>query len=62
LRGANPVNSRSPDASGRGLLAEVDRKNTWQMAEASRDVLQQVVMETFGDSEGIGAIDETGFL
>lgn len=68
----------------RGLLAKVDRKNTWQMAEAvgealpdrmqrllyrvqwdaeaARDILQQVVIETFGDPEGIGVIDETGFL
>ena len=68
----------------RGLLSRVDRKNTWQMAEAvgdkipdrmqrllyrvqwdaeaARDILQQIVIETFGDSEGIGVIDETGFL
>jgi SRSO17 transposase len=31
-------------------------------AEAARDVLQQFVIETFGDPEGIGVVDETGFL
>src|SRR5436309_11215699 len=68
----------------RGLLAQADRKNSWQMAEvvgdlipdrmqrllyrvpwdadAARDRLQQFVIETFGDEEGIGVVDETGFL
>jgi SRSO17 transposase len=68
----------------RGLMARVDRKNTWQMAEAigdqtpdrmqrflyrtewdadaARDILQQVVIEEFGDEEGIGIADETGFI
>src|SRR6266852_891951 len=31
-------------------------------ADAARDRLQQFVMETFGDPEGIGVVDETGFL
>jgi SRSO17 transposase len=31
-------------------------------ADAARDRLQQFVIETFGDSEGIGVVDETGFL
>src|SRR5438477_8577498 len=31
-------------------------------ADAARDRLQQVVIETFGDAEGIGVIDETSFL
>ena len=68
----------------RGLLAQVQRKNCWQMAEAVgkanphplqrllystpwdadqvRDELQRFVVERFGDSEGIGIVDETGFL
>ena len=68
----------------RGLLAPLERKNGWQLAEAlgdatpdrtqrllyragwdadaARDVLQQFVIETFGDPEGIGVVDETGFL
>src|SRR5437764_14302484 len=31
-------------------------------ADAARDRLQQFVIETFGDPEGIGVVDETGFL
>ncbi len=68
----------------RGLMARVDRKNTWQMAEAvgdqtpdrmqrflyrtewdaddARDILQQFVVEEFGDEDGIGIVDETGFI
>jgi SRSO17 transposase len=68
----------------RGLLAQVERKNSWQVAEvvgddipdrmqrllyrvpwdadAARDRLQQFVIETFGDAEGIGVVDETSFL
>jgi DDE superfamily endonuclease len=68
----------------RGLLAQADRKNGWQVAEvvgdpipdrmqrllyrvpwdaeAARDRLQQFVIETFGDEEGIGVVDETSFL
>src|SRR5258705_11426125 len=68
----------------RGLLAQVERKNSWQVAEvvgdrvpdrmqrllyrvpwdadAARDRLQQFVIETFADPEGIGVVDETGFL
>jgi SRSO17 transposase len=68
----------------RGLLAQVERKNGWQVAEvvgdrvpdrmqrllyqvpwdadAARDRLQQFVIETFGDQEGIGVIDETSFV
>src|SRR5690349_14553849 len=67
----------------RGLLAEAERKNSWQVAEAvgdpipdrmqrllyrvpwdaeeARDRLQKFVIETFGDSEGIGVVDETSF-
>ena len=68
----------------RGLLAQADRKNSWQVAEAvgdripdrmqrllyrvpwdadaARDRLQRFVIETFGDNEGIGVVDETSFL
>jgi SRSO17 transposase len=68
----------------RGLLAQVERKNGWQVAEvvgdrvpdrmqrllyrvpwdadAARDRLQQFVIETFGDQEGIGVVDETSFV
>lgn len=68
----------------RGLLAPVERKNSWQVAEAvgdstpdamqrllyrvpwdadaARDILQQVIIEQFGDPDGIGIVDETGFL
>jgi len=68
----------------RGLLAPVERKNGWQVAEAvgdatpdrmqrllyrvdwdadaARDVLQRFVIETFGHPDGIGVLDETGFL
>src|SRR6266480_7779507 len=67
----------------RGLLAQADRKNSWQVAEAvgdripdrmqrllyrvpwdadaARDRVQEFVIETFGDPEGIGVVDETGF-
>lgn len=68
----------------RGLLSAVERKNGWQLAEASgderpdatqrllylaqweadavRDRLQQVVIEVFGDGDGIGVVDESGFF
>lgn len=68
----------------RGLLAPVQRKNCWQMAEAvgaanpqplqrllystpwdadqARDELQGFVIERFGEANGIGIVDETGFL
>jgi SRSO17 transposase len=68
----------------RGLLAPLERKTGWQLAEAlgdatpdrtqrllyragwdadaARDLLQQFVIETFGDPAGIGVVDETGFL
>ncbi len=68
----------------RGLLAQAERKNSWQVAEAvgdripdrmqrllyrvpwdadaARDRLQQFVIETFADPEGIGVVDETSFV
>jgi SRSO17 transposase len=68
----------------RGLLAAVERKNGWQMAEelgdpnahgvqrllaeadwdeeAVRDDLRTYVIEHLGETSGILAVDETGFL
>jgi SRSO17 transposase len=68
----------------RGLMASMERKNGWQLAEImgdetpdrtqrllyqdqwdadeARDILQELVKETFGEEEGIGIVDETGFL
>lgn len=68
----------------RGLLAQAERKNSWQVAEVvgdrlpdrmqrllyrvpwnadtARDRLQQFVIDTFGDAEGIGVVDETSFV
>jgi SRSO17 transposase len=68
----------------RGLMAKIERKNGWQIAEeigdntpdrtqrllyrshwnwdGARDELQYFVIETFGDENGIGIVDETGFL
>lgn len=68
----------------RGLMAKIERKNGWQIAEeigdntpdrtqrllyrshwgwdGARDELQYFVIETFGDDNGIGIVDETGFL
>jgi len=68
----------------RGLMAPLQRKSCWQLAEemgealpdamqrllyrtpwdaeAARDLLQDFVWEQFGDLEGIGVVDETGFV
>ena len=68
----------------RGLMSQVQRKNSWQVAEAvgdhipdamqrllyrahwdaeaARDLLQQYITEVFGDEEGIGVVDESGFI
>jgi SRSO17 transposase len=68
----------------RGLLGPVQRKNSWQLAEAmgdmvpdptqrllyrtlwsadnARNILQQFIIEVFADEEGIGVVDETGFI
>jgi SRSO17 transposase len=53
---AEAVGDRIPDRMQR-LLYQVP----WD-ADAARDRLQQFVIETFGDPEGIGVVDETGFL
>jgi SRSO17 transposase len=52
---AEAVGDRIPDRMQR-LLYRVP----WD-AEAARDRLQQFVIETFGDEEGIGVVDETSF-
>jgi len=68
----------------RALMAPIERKNGWQMAEVmgdqtpdaterllyqadwdadeARDVYVQFVRETFGDADGIGVVDESGFI
>ena len=68
----------------RGLMAKIERKNGWQIAEeigdstpdrtqrflyrshwdwdGARDELQYFIIEIFGDENGIGVVDETGFL
>src|SRR5712691_2479889 len=53
---AEAVGDRIPDRMQR-LLYRVP----WD-ADAARDRLQQFVIETFADPEGIGVVDETGFL
>jgi len=53
---AEAVGDRIPDRMQR-LLYRVP----WD-ADAARDRLQEFVIETFADPEGIGVVDETGFL
>src|ERR1700726_1561736 len=53
---AEAVGERIPDRMQR-LLYRVP----WD-ADAARDRLQQFVIETFGDEEGLGVVDETSFL
>jgi SRSO17 transposase len=53
---AEAVGDRIPDRMQR-LLYRVP----WD-ADAARDRMQHFVIETFGDPEGIGVVDETGFL
>src|SRR5437016_1067828 len=53
---AEAVGDRIPDRMQR-LLYRVP----WD-ADAARDRLQEFVIETFGDPDGIGVVDETGFL
>src|SRR5947209_9441608 len=53
---AEAVAERLPDRMQR-LLYRVP----WD-ADAARDRLQQFVIETFGDPQAIGVVDETGFL
>ena len=53
---AEAVGDKRPDATQRLLY-----KTKWD-AEAVREALQRYVIEGFGDAEGIGVVDETGFL
>ena len=53
---AEAVGDRIPDATQRLLY-----RAQWE-ADAARDVLQQYIIEVFGDEEGIGVVDETGFI
>jgi len=53
---AEAVGDATPDRTQR-LLYRAD----WD-ADAARDILQDVVAETFGDPAGIGVVDETGIL
>lgn len=53
---AEVVGDKTPDRTQRLLY-----QDRWE-ADAARDVLQELVKETFGDAEGIGVVDETGFL
>lgn len=68
----------------RALMARIQRKNGWQIAEEigdktpdrtqrllyrshwesndARDILQHFTIKTFGDEQGIGIVDETGFM
>ncbi len=53
---AEAVGDRIPDATQRLLY-----RAHWK-ADDARDILQQYVIEVFGEPEGIGVVDETGFL
>ena len=53
---AEVMGDQTPDATQR-LLYQAD----WD-ADAARDVYVQFVCETFGDADGIGVVDESGFI
>lgn len=53
---AEAVGDRIPDATERLLY-----RAHWE-ADAARDVLGQYSIEVFGEPEGIGVVDETGFI
>lgn len=53
---AEVIGDRTPDATQRLLY-----KAKWR-ADAARDRLRQFVVEVFGEEEGIGIVDESGFL
>jgi len=53
---AEAVGERIPDATQRLLY-----RAHWK-ADDARDILQQYVIEVFGEPEGVGVVDETGFL
>ena len=53
---AEAVGEPRPDGLQRLLY-----QSRWE-ADRARDVLQSFIIEQFGDAEGIGVVDETGFL
>jgi len=53
---AEAVGEPRPDAMQRLLY-----QSQWE-ADGARDVLQGFIIEQFGEEEGIGVVDETGFL
>jgi len=53
---AEVVGDETPDRTQRLLY-----QDQWDADEA-RDILQELVKETFGEGEGIGIVDESGFL
>jgi SRSO17 transposase len=53
---AEAVGDRIPDATQRLLY-----QAAWR-ADAARDDLLQFTIEVFGDADGIGVVDETGFI
>lgn len=53
---AEVMGDQAPDATER-LLYQAD----WD-ADAARDVYVQFVSERFGDADGIGVVDESGFI
>ena len=53
---AEAVGDKTPDATQRLLYS-----TQWD-ADAVRDELQRFVVARFGDADGIGVVDETGFL
>jgi len=53
---AEAIGDKTPDPTQRFLY-----QVKWD-ADAARDELQPFVVETLGDEEGIGVVDETGFL
>jgi SRSO17 transposase len=53
---AEAIGDRTPDATQRLLY-----KAKWS-ADAARDRLQEFVVEVFGEDDGIGVVDGTGFI
>jgi SRSO17 transposase len=53
---AEAVGDSTPDATQRLLY-----KAKWNQ-DAARDLLQKFVVEVFGEDDGIGIVDETGFI
>ena len=53
---AEAVGDKTPDATQRLLYATI-----WN-ADTARDILERFIVAAFGDEEGIGVADETGFI